>query len=118
MKLRGYIACPKIYLLIYVTWDDDATSRDNYIMMSKQPPSWIRHLGFQSFSKTPEKRPKLPESTQNLLIGAKDTLKEVKMIELKLIFINGNTKITNLGKHVCQNDVAMVTSSYRHNNLV
>ena len=51
MKLRGYIVCPKIYLLIYVTWDDDVKSRDNDIMMSKQPLSWIRHLGFQNFPK-------------------------------------------------------------------
>ena len=41
---------------IYVTCGDDVTSRDNYIMMSKQPPSWIRHLGFQNFSKTSENR--------------------------------------------------------------
>ncbi len=26
--------------MVYVTWDDDVTSRDSYIMMS-----WIRHLG-------------------------------------------------------------------------
>ncbi|KAL9951226.1 hypothetical protein ACROYT_G043850 [Oculina patagonica] len=51
MKLTGYIICPKIYLLLYVTWDDDVTSRDNDIIMSKQPPSWIRHLGFRIFSK-------------------------------------------------------------------
>ena len=45
---------------------DDVTSRDNYIMMSKQPPSWIRHLGFQNFSKTSENHPKLLKNTQNI----------------------------------------------------
>ena len=29
--------------------DDDVISRDNYVMISKQPPSWIRHLGFKFF---------------------------------------------------------------------
>ena len=51
VKLRGYIVCPKTYLLVCVTWYVDVISRDNYVMMSKQPPSWIRHLGFQNFSK-------------------------------------------------------------------
>ena len=37
--------------------------------------------------------------------------------KLKLIFINKNTKITNLEKNACQNAVAMVTSSFWHKNL-
>ena len=114
IKLTGYIVCPKIYLFIYVTCGDDVTSRDNYIMMSKQPPSWIHHLGFQNFSKTSEK--KITEKySKSTIRQCKKILKEVKIVELKLIFINGNTKITNLKKHACQNDVAMVTSISRHN---
>ncbi len=35
----------------------------------------------------------------------------MKIIELKLFFINRNTKITKLGKHAYQNSLAMVTSS-------
>ena len=100
------IVCPKIYLLIYVTWDNDITSRDNYIMMSRQPSSWIRHRGFQNFSKTSENSPKLLKNTMQ-----KNSTKNPKRGE------NGNTKITNLGKHVCENDVSMATSSFRHNNL-
>ena len=30
----------KILLLVYVTWDNEVLSRDNYVMMSKQQPSW------------------------------------------------------------------------------
>ena len=36
---------------------------------------------------------------------------------IKFIFINKNTKITNLKKHVCQNAVALALSSYRQYNL-
>ena len=36
-----------------ITWGDDVTSRDNYIMMSKQPPSWIRHLHLYAFGFVP-----------------------------------------------------------------
>ena len=95
-----------------VTCGDDVTSRDNYIMMSKQPPSWISKF-FQNIRKPP----KITEKYSKSIKQCKKNLKEVKIVELKLIFINGNTKITNLEKHVCQNDVAMVTSSSRHNNL-
>ncbi len=100
----GCIVCPKLFLLVYVTWDGDLTSRDNYIMMSKQPPSWIRHLG--KFSKFFQNTRKPPEITEKVL----KINKTVKIIALKLpvIFINRNTKITNLGKHSCQNDIAMV----------
>ena len=35
-------------------WDDEVISRENYVMTSKQPSSWIRHLGFQNFFKTSE----------------------------------------------------------------
>ena len=97
MKLTGYIVCPKIYLLVYVTWDDYVTSRDNYNVKTAailDPPSWI---GFWKILKT----------NKNVL----KTRKKVKIIALKLFFINRNTKITNLGKHACQNAVAMVTSS-------
>ncbi|KAL9961307.1 hypothetical protein ACROYT_G030220 [Oculina patagonica] len=110
MKLTGYIVCPKIYLLLYVTWDDDVTSRDNDIIMSKQPPSWIRHLGFRIFSKrqkTAQNYWKILKTNKNVL----KTRKQMKIIALKLFFINRNRKITNLGKHACQNAVAMVTSS-------
>ena len=49
MKLRGYIVCLNIYLLVYVTWYDDVISCDNYDIMSKQPPSAI--LDFKLFQK-------------------------------------------------------------------
>ena len=61
MKHTRNIVCPKIYLFIYVTWDDDVTSRRNCIMMSKQPPSWIRNLGFQNFFLNVRKPPKITE---------------------------------------------------------
>ena len=41
----------------------------------------------------------------------------MKITAIKLIAIDENTKITNLEKHVCQNVVAMATSSFRHSNL-
>ena len=63
--------------------------------MPKTTPSWIRHLGFQNFSKTPENRPKLLKYSKSIKQCSKN-LKEVKIIELKLIFINGKTKISNL----------------------
>ena len=52
-----------VNLFIYVTWDDDVISRDNYIMMSKQQPLWIRDLGIQNFFKTSENRPRVSEGT-------------------------------------------------------
>ena len=51
MTLSGYILRPKSCVLVYVTWGDDVMSRDNYVMMSRRRPSWIRHLGFQNFPK-------------------------------------------------------------------
>ncbi len=71
MKLRGCIVCPKIYLLIYFTWGDDVKSRDNYIMMSKQPPSWISKF-FQNVRKPPkttEKEFKVNKTVQKPLNG-------------------------------------------------
>ena len=103
MKLTGYIVCPKIYLFKYVTWDDDVISRDNYIMMSKQPPSWI-----SKFFQKVRKPPKITEKYSKSIKQCKKP-QEVKIIELKLIFINGNAKITNL-ENVCQYDVAMINS--------
>ena len=41
-----------------------------------------------------------------------------KIATLKLTFIYKNTKITDLEKHVCQNAVAMIKLSSRHNNLL
>ncbi len=41
----------------------------------------------------------------------------MKIIALNVIFVYRNRKIANLGKHVCQNAVAMITSSSRQNNL-
>ena len=117
-KLKGYIVRPKIYLLIYVTWDDDVTSRGKYIMMSKQPQSWIRHIGFQNFpirQKTAQITEKFSKSIKQC--KKKKNLKGVKISESKLIFTNGNTKITNLEKYVCENDVTKVTTSSKHNNL-
>ena len=51
---------------MYVTWDVDVTSCDNYSVMSKQPPSWIRHLRFQNVSKMSGNCLKLLRNTQNL----------------------------------------------------
>ena len=48
-----------IYLLIYVTGDDDVISRGNYVMMSKRPPSWIHPLGFQNFFQNDRKPPQI-----------------------------------------------------------
>ncbi len=116
MKLTGCIVCPNIFLLVYVTWDDDDTSRDNYIMMSKQPASWICHLRFQKFFNNAKKPPKITaKNTKSIKLWLK-TVKGEK-ITLQLIHINRNTKITNLGKHACQNAVAMVISSSWYNNL-
>ena len=86
-KLEGKIVCPKIYLLAYVTFNNNVISRDNYVMMSKQPPSWIHHLGFQFFSKMSENRQKLLKSTEKQKI-VQERPKKVKIIALKLIFIN------------------------------
>ena len=35
----------------------------------------------------------------------------------KVNFINKNTKLTSLEKHVCQNNIDMATSKSRHKNL-
>ena len=43
MKLGGYIVCPKIFRLIYATWNNDVISRKNYVMISKLTPSWIKN---------------------------------------------------------------------------
>lgn len=44
-----------LFLLVYKGWVDVVISRNNYVMMSKQRPSWISHLGFLDYSKTSEK---------------------------------------------------------------
>ena len=80
MKLTGYIVCSKIYLFIYVTWDDGVTSRDNYIMPVKT--SWIRF--FQNVRKSPKITEKCSKSMKRC--KKKKNLKEVKIIELKFIF--------------------------------
>ena len=36
----------------------------------------------------------------------------MKITAIKLIVVNENIKIRNLGKHICQNAVAMATSSF------
>ena len=69
------------------------------------PPSWISKF-FQNVGKPSKITEKYSKSVKQC--KKKKSLKEVKIVEFKLIFINGNTKITNLEKHVCQNDVAMV----------
>ena len=65
---------PTIFPLIYKTLCSNTTSRDNYVIMSKQPPSWIPHIGFLDVSKT-------SENTKNNLkflishLGGNNTLK-------------------------------------------
>ena len=54
---RIYIMSKNLFFFLY-------TSRA--VMTSKQPPSWIRHLGFQNFFKTSEDHPNLLKNTQNL----------------------------------------------------
>ena len=81
-------------------WGHDVKSRDNYIIMSKHLGSAI--LDFKIFLK----RQKTAQNYAQNLYNSTKNLKEEKIVELKFIFINGNTKITNLEKHVCQNDVA------------
>ena len=39
VKLGTSIVRTKLYLLLYVTWDDDVIRRGNYAIMSKQPRS-------------------------------------------------------------------------------
>ncbi len=51
MNIRWYIACPKIYLSIYITWNDDVISRDNYIMMSNSRYLQSAILDFKKFQK-------------------------------------------------------------------
>ena len=70
MKLRGYIVRPKIYLLIWIMWDDDVILRDNYVIVSKRWQSWVRYLGFQNFSKTSENRKNLLKSAKQQWNGA------------------------------------------------
>ncbi len=58
MKLRGYIVCPKNYLLVYVTWVDDVTSRKKLHHNLKTAaildlPSWISNF-FQNVRKPPK----------------------------------------------------------------
>ena len=69
------------------------TSHHVNIMMSKQPPFWIRHLGFQNFSKNIRKPPKITENTQNISKKVQKNLKEVKIVELKLIFLMETQKL-------------------------
>ena len=64
-------------------------------MMSKRGPSWICHLGFQIFSQTSENSQKLLKSTQKQSNDSKRS-ERMKITALTLIFINKNTKLTNL----------------------
>lgn len=52
MKLRGYIVSPKMYPLRQVTYDDDFTSRGDYVMTFKQPPSWKTTLNDTKLNKS------------------------------------------------------------------
>ena len=72
MKLRGYIIRLIIYLLKYVTCDDDVISRDNYVMMSKQAASWICHIGFQNFLKCQKATEKNENTEKNNKMLQKD----------------------------------------------
>ncbi len=74
-----------------------------------------RHLGsavldfkiFLKLQKTAQNNCKVLKTNQIVLKNRE----KVKIITLKLFFIYRNTKITNLGKHACQNTVAIVMSS-------
>ena len=77
------------------------------VIMSKQPPSGIRHLEFLDFSAN---RQMLLESTQTQQNMGKKNPKNLKLTAFKLIFVNQNI-ISNLPKHASQNSVAMTTSS-------
>ena len=53
-------------------WDNDVILDSNYVMLCKQPPSWIRHLGFLGFSKVSEKHKngsKVIKISNTVLIG-------------------------------------------------
>ena len=58
--------------------DDDVLSYGNYVIMSKQPPSWIFHLGFQDFSKTSETR----KMTEKYSAATETLLKRPKNIKI------------------------------------
>ena len=49
MKLRGCRVRTKMFHMRYVTWDNAVWWRGNYVIISEQSPSWIRHLGFMTF---------------------------------------------------------------------
>ena len=97
LKLTGYIVCPEIY------------HHDVKTAAILGPPSWI-----SKFFQNVREPPKIAEKYSKSIKSAK---KEVNVMELKLIFVNGNTKLQIWKKNGCRNDVAMVKSSSRHNNL-
>ena len=73
--LRGLKVSANSCIYIYVTGNDDMISRSIYITMSKQPPSWIRHLGFQVLSKTSESHKKITENYSKAIIRSLKVLK-------------------------------------------
>ncbi len=78
-----------------------------------EPQSWIS-IFFPKRQKTTLNYCKVLKLNKTVLKNRK----KVRIIVLKLIFIDINTKITNLEKkHACQNTVAIVMSSFWHNNL-
>lgn len=76
MKLRGYKKRSQ-KPLVEATWDDDFIFSGNYLMLSEQPPHWIRHLGILGFffSETSENDPKM---TQKQSKSIKSSLKRLK----------------------------------------
>lgn len=87
-NFQNILVCPKIYLFVYVTWDDDLTSRDNYTIMQKQPPSWISKF-FQNVRKP----------------ANKNVLKTRKKVKLTALI----TKITCLSKCRYHGDIKFLT---------
>ena len=97
-----------------VGWWSHTTWQFHYNVITAailDPSSWIL-----TFFQNVRKPPKITEKYSKSITRAKKTNK-VTTIAFKLHFINKNTTITNLGKHVCQNAVSMVTSISWHNTL-
>ena len=46
MRLRGWIVLSKMFSLRSVAGSDNVKLLDNYVLISKWRPSWIRSLGF------------------------------------------------------------------------